>query len=77
MTVKQLLGNMSQKELCDWIAYFHIENMEYEKEKMEREDRRQNDSPAIKINQDPDNDSQLRRDQQMLMQLMALSGQKE
>lgn len=77
MTVKQLLGNMSQKELCNWIAFFHIENEEYEKEKKERQEDRQSNSSTVKINQDSDNDSQLRRDQQMLMQLMALSGQKD
>lgn len=75
MTVRQLLGNMNQKELCNWIAYFHIENEEYAKEKENRQE--QAKSSKVTINQMPDKDSQLQKDRQMMMQLLALSGQVE
>lgn len=75
MTVKQMLGNMTQKELAHWIAYFRIENAEHEREKQERHEKQENGK--VTINQVSDEASQLQKDQQMMMQLLALSGQSE
>lgn len=77
MTVRQLLKNMSQKELVHWIAYFRLEEKEYN-EKREQEGQKRQGEPPVKINQvSKPKVTQAQKDGALLSQLLALSAQKD
>ena len=65
MTVQSLLANMTQKELCHWMAYYKVKNEDHEKERST--DSRDDSTPV---------DPQIEKDQILMGQLLALSGQK-
>lgn len=65
MTVSQMLANMTQKELCHWIAFFRLQNARFE-------DRRQNGKNGQASRKQEV--SQAQKDQLMMMQLLALAG---
>lgn len=71
MTVEFMLNNMSQKELCNWIAFFRLENEEYEDRKEERRDKVEN--ARIKIKQKDNEPSQLEKDKALMNQLLQLA----
>lgn len=71
MTVQQMLRNMSQKELCTWMAYFRIEAEEHE---AENEGRKSN-APQITVRDKSKEPRQNDKDGILFQQLMALSGQ--
>lgn len=80
MTVRQLLENMNQKELLNWIAYFRLEDEEYKKakaEKAEHEDNGHNGQAKIRIHDKTNEVTQLQKDQILFSQLMMLAGQKD
>lgn len=64
MTVQSLLQNMTQKELCHWMAYYKVKNEKYE------EDRKTDKK------QDVNHDSQESKDGLLANQLLALANQK-
>lgn len=74
MTVRQLLENISQKELCHWIAYFKIEDREYQEKKEERQGKQ---SASVKVKQVDKEVTQEQKDGALLNQLLALAGKKE
>ena len=59
MTVQTLLGSMTQKELCHWIAFHKIENEKYAETSPSK------DGPT----------SQKAKDGAMVSQLLALAGE--
>ena len=65
MTVQSLLANMTQKELCHWMASSKVKNEDPEKER--NTDNRDDSTPV---------DPQIEKDQLLMSQLLALSGQK-
>lgn len=71
MTVQQMLRNMSQKELCTWMAYFRIEAEEREAAKEEKSD----NAPQIKVRDKPKQQTQADKDAALFSQLMFLSAQ--
>lgn len=65
MTVQSLLGNMSQKELVNWIAFHKIEREEYEAQQAQRGRPQQQKSEA--------GPSQSTRDSLLFHQLLAMA----
>lgn len=75
MTVGAMLRNMSQKELCHWIAYFRIENEQYADKNKEQE-AAQIDKPKISVKQVGEV-TQEQKDGAMLSQLFALAARND
>ena len=72
MTVQNLLANMTQKELCHWMAYYKIKNEKYEEENpTDKTDGITSSAPVP-----TPADSQEGKDELLLGQLLALAGQK-
>lgn len=69
MTVERLLGEISQKELCHWIAFFRLENEEYEDKKAGKEPERGKPPKAQK----PDEPAQVQKDNLLFQQLMMIA----
>ena len=65
MTVQSLLANMTQKELCHWMAYYKVKNEDREKER--NADSHDDPTPV---------DPQTEKDQLLMSQLLAMAGQK-
>lgn len=69
MTVSQMLKSMSQKELCNWIAYFRIESEEWEAKQEESQTSR------VIVKDKSKDVEQAQKDGALFQQLMALAGQ--
>lgn len=73
MTVAMMLKNMTQKELCYWIAYHNLENQEYDEKKEQGRQKVENVKTASAPRKSV---TQKQKDAAMLSQLLALAGQK-
>lgn len=72
MTVGAMLREMSQRELCHWIAYFRIENEHYDKSSSE-EAKPESERPKIAVKQAKQEYTQEQKDGALLSQLFALA----
>lgn len=71
MTVAQLTANMTQKELCHWIAFFRLEN-----ERLDEVRNKKDEGGGITAGQPTTTNSvsQTQKDMLMIQQMMALAG---
>ena len=65
MTVQSLLSNMTQKEICHWMAYYKIKG----------DDDKEGEKELTKPQ--PKQDQQAKNDQDLMSHLFALAGRKE
>lgn len=69
-----MLKNMTQKELCYWIAYHNLENQEYDEKKEQGRQKVENVKTASAPKKDV---TQKEKDAAMLSQLLELAAVKD